>query len=462
MVPEENEEGGPDVDNTQIARQIAGGNGPSFAWRAIGQYLPLVAFAMAAFLIIRVLNDDSAPDAKYATVAADHAQNLAENISFFESHVAETKDSLSYNKLTGLYLQRVRETGDVSDIKRAALAAEAAVTASRRDYASLVSLAMVRVAQHDFEDAQAVAKEAMALRPSAPDSYALLGDAQVAVGKYDEATENYRVYLEKAAGSSAFARQAVLAELRGNVPLAEQFWQAAIGSDRSDAPEGAAWAQVQLGNLQFANGLLGSAGTAFETALKVYPGYPAAEAGVARVATAQGESAKAIAFYQKSTAAVPQPEYVAALGDLLQQAGRTAEAQRQFGLIDVIRQLFDANGVRNDLTLILFALDHGATGPETLERAQTAYEQRPSLAAADVYAWALYRAGRYDEARTKSSEALRLGTKDPLFLFHAGMIAKAQGDTAAARDLLGRLKTLNARFSPLHAAEAAQALKEVQ
>ena len=94
----------------------------AIAWRIIGQYLPIAAFTLAAFLAIRAYNDRGASEPKTAVVAADHAANLAENIRFFESHVAETKDSLSYNRLTGLYLQRVRESGDVSDIKRAELA----------------------------------------------------------------------------------------------------------------------------------------------------------------------------------------------------------------------------------------------------------------------------------------------------------------------------------------------------
>lgn len=49
--------------------------------------------------------------------------------------------------------------------------------------------------------------------------------------------------------------------------------------------------------------------------------------------------------------------------------------------------------------------------------------------------------------------------KDPQFLFHAGIIAKAQGDNASARDHLRAVERLNPRFSVLHAADAAAALK---
>ena len=126
-----------------------------------------------------------------------------------------------------------------------------------------------------------------------------------------------------------------------------------------------------------------------------------------------------------------------------------------------IQQLFDANGVKNDFTLITFQLDHGGDIAAALAAAKTAYEQRPAVQAADVYAWALYRADDYDAARAKSDEALRTGLNDPTFLFHAGMIALAQGDRTAARDYLQRAVKLNPQFSPLHAPEAAAALQSL-
>ena len=82
-------------------------------------------------------------------------------------------------------------------------------------------------------------------------------------------------------------------------------------------------------------------------------------------------------------------------------------------------------------------------------------------AAADALAWALYADGQYDEARRFADEALRLGTPYGSFLYHAGMIARAQGDTDAARDFLSRALESDPYFSPLYAPSAAQALEEL-
>jgi hypothetical protein len=83
------------------------------------------------------------------------------------------------------------------------------------------------------------------------------------------------------------------------------------------------------------------------------------------------------------------------------------------------------------------------------------------VTSADAYSWALYRAGRIEAAARFSVEAMRLGSADPLFLYHAGMIARANGDLLRARTLLTRLLERNPRFSPLYAPRAARALRSL-
>jgi|SRR5215203_791620 len=74
-------------------------------------------------------------------------------------------------------------------------------------------------------------------------------------------------------------------------------------------------------------------------------------------------------------------------------------------------------------------------------------------------AWTLYKTGDYEEAQKYSSEALKLGTRDPLKLFHAGMIAMALGQRVHAREYLQRAVDLNPHFSLLYSDEAADSLK---
>jgi hypothetical protein len=66
---------------------------------------------------------------------------------------------------------------------------------------------------------------------------------------------------------------------------------------------------------------------------------------------------------------------------------------------------------------------------------------------ADALAWALYANGLDEEAVARSRDALRLGTRNALFLFHAGMIRLSLGEGDAARTLLRRAYDVNPWFS---------------
>src|SRR5262245_35974265 len=123
------------------------------AWTLVGRVLPAAAFTIAATLLLRNLGAHGAATAPSAVVDPDHAARLAANISFFEQRAAEMHDSISYNRLAALYLQRVRETGDVADLRRADLSATRSLEVGPDEYAGLMALAQVRLAQHDFEEA---------------------------------------------------------------------------------------------------------------------------------------------------------------------------------------------------------------------------------------------------------------------------------------------------------------------
>ncbi len=421
----------------------------------------LLAIGAALFAKSYFAGNDAPP---IVAIAPDHRAQLEANIEFFETRVRETKDHLSYDRLTTLYLQRLRETGDISDVQRAETSALASLEANPEVYTGTLNLALVRIAQHDFREAETLALKARDAKPTAPDAHAVLGDAQVALGKYDEAADSYRKFLELAPGFNAFARSANIAEVRGNVPLATQFWGLSIEVSAAEEPADSAWARVQLGNLLFLTGDSDGAKDEFENALRIFPGLHSAEAGLARSLATEGEFDDALDIYAGLVERLPQLDYVIAYGETLEAAGRKGDAQKQFALVNAIEQLFVANGVKNDLPLINFRLDHGSEAemPAALAAAEAAYAERPSIAGADTLAWALYRNGRFDEARTKSDEALRTGAQDPNLYFHAAVIASAHGDKATALAHSKQVAELNPKFSLLHAVEAAALLKSLE
>jgi tetratricopeptide (TPR) repeat protein len=387
-----------------------------------------------------------------------------QRIAFFEARAAaDPIDFLSLNNLAAEYLQRARETGDVADYARAEAAATRSVELIPVDnYAGLTLLASVRLVQHDFAAVQDLADRALLLKPLGPVAYGLLGDAQIGLGRYDEAFENYDKMRALDAGLPALSRLANHAFITGDRFDSVDLWKQAIAKSEGLPVENQAWAHVQLGVTYFAYGDLGAAAEEHERALRLFPDYVHALAGLAQTRAAQGRYDEAIELYTRAVARLPQPQYVAALGDVYAAAGRDAEAQEQYALVGAIASLYESSGINTDLQIAMFYADHDRNLGVGLAMAQAAYDAGPGVYAADALAWALYKNGRYAEAAAMSDVALAQGTPEASFFYHAALIRLALDDNAAASEHLQRALDLNPNFSPLHADAARQLLVELE
>jgi Flp pilus assembly protein TadD len=77
--------------------------------------------------------------------------------------------------------------------------------------------------------------------------------------------------------------------------------------------------------------------------------------------------------------------------------------------------------------MALFYADHDQRLDEALRIAEEHARERPTVRTMDTLAWALYKNGRAEEALEASKQALRLGTKEAIFYYHAGMIQARLG-----------------------------------
>jgi tetratricopeptide (TPR) repeat protein len=361
--------------------------------------------------------------------------------------------------LLGLaYQQRGRETGDPAyyGLSGKALARAAGAGGPRALLAQAeASLANTR---HRFRDGLSLSRRAVRLDRFNASAYGALGDALLNLGQYGPAFAAYDRMAVLAPGIAGFARVANARELRGHQAGAIDALQLALEAD-STVPEQVAWTQVQLGNVRFNMGRLGLAARAYRVALRGFPGYVHAQAGLARVEAARGHYAAATRLLDRVVGVLPLPAYVILLGDVRHVAGDKAGARREYRLVHAIERLFEANGVRTELQTALFDLDHGHDVPAALARARAAYASAPGIYAEDALAWGLYRSGRCAEAREHSAHALRLGTRDALLSFHRGMIERCLGNRVTGAAFLRRALAINPHFSLLWSPVAKQALR---
>jgi tetratricopeptide (TPR) repeat protein len=370
-------------------------------------------------------------------------------------------DAAAYALLGLALLQRVRETAGPTLYNRAETAFSEALEREPNQLDALIGQGVLALARHDFRDALNWAGQALAITPQRAQIYGVMADAQIELGRYDEAARTLQTMVDLRPDLSSYSRIAYLHELHGDTTGAIEAMQRAVMAG-GPATENTLWTQVQLGHLYFNQGNLIDAEQSYRRALQIQPDYIHASAGIARVRAAQARYEDAIAGYERIVERLPNPEFVIALGQLYEVTGRSFEAKRQFELVHVIEQLNRAAGMNVDLELALFQADYGSDPSEALRQAQAAYQLRPGIYGADTLAWALYKNGDYVEADRYSREALRLNTRDARLYFHAGMIARAQGQAAEAERFLNRALAINPYFDVLQAPLARLALEQIR
>jgi tetratricopeptide (TPR) repeat protein len=374
-----------------------------------------------------------------------------------------SRDGALYYRLGDAYIQKARETGDFAYITLAEKALQKCLEIAPEHSGAARHLAYATYMRHAFDEATVQAKKAVVLDPTDSHAYGILGDAYLEVGKYAEATHAYQRMVQLQEDLYAYSRLSGLKSLQGDMEGAIADLRRAIrlGQMQERPPESVAWAMWQLGNEYSARGNVAAAETSYLEALKTFPGYYRAFAGLAQVQAAQQRFPEAIDLYQKAIAIVPLPEYAAALGDVYTKLGRTDEAQKQYDLVEYIGHLNTLNKVLYNRELAYFYADHDRQLPEALDLAKKELEVRRDIYAYDVLAWALYKNGQPAEALIAMTEALKLGTQDARLFFHAGMIHHRLGGRAQAHDYLRRALATNPSFHLLHAEVAERTLKDI-
>lgn len=431
--------------------------------RLLALALSIPGLISAAGAILQA--SSSAPSAQH-TSAETNSERV---IRFLEQRVRrDPEDITALNRLAGLYLQRARETGAVDYLLLAGKKATQSLAAVP-EVGNVDGLAMrCRVAfeSHEFTDAREAAGRLVGLAADKASSHALLGDALLELGDYSGAEASYARMRElDPDGVGTLARLARLAFLKGNVTASREQLEAAIGQARQrveDAPEPAAWCAWQLGELAFATGDYPAAEGWYRQSLEYFPAYFRALASLGRVRAARDDLTGAIEQYEHAVAIVPDPTFVAALGDLYELAGRPTDARRQHDLVGKIARLTAFYGALYNRPFALFRADHHLAAAEAYADALREYEVRKDVYGADVVAWTALRAGKIDQSTAAVHEALRLGTPDAKLLYHAGMIALAAGERTAAQEFLARAMKLNPRFDPLQARQCAEALESLR
>jgi tetratricopeptide (TPR) repeat protein len=225
--------------------------------------------------------------------------------------------------------------------------------------------------------------------------------------------------------ADAYARVSYARELQGDLSGALKIMGMAADATTAHDLEAKAWYTAHTGELHLRMGNLDQAEREYRRAAFLFPDYPHAMVGLGKVMAARGNGDGALEVFLAQLKRTPTLDLASRIGDIYQQRGDTAEAERYYQLAEDVAGPAPA---QTEANLALFLAERDRKLEEAVRIAETVAKTRHDIFTEDAVAWSLYKIGRVDEALAASRRALRTGTKDERILAHAEAIRQRQGE----------------------------------
>lgn len=359
----------------------------------------------------------------------------------------DPESAIALAQLAGLYMQRARETGEDADYERAEEYARRSLDLRvNRNAKTFVTLATSLMAQHEFAEAEKVARLAVEYDPTIPQYRALLAEAQVELGSYEAARESFKSIAPYRSNLSIASRLARWYELSGDTDGAFRLMRrsAAAADARKDIPiEQVAWFHYRLADMEMRNGRFRRARKEFNRGLEIEPADYRILGGLAKLSLLEGDPDRAIAYAERGIALKLDPATLGILGEAFLAQGDTVAAEENLRTMEIAVRGQPGAYHR---AWSLFLLDHGRKLDEVNKNAIAELSTRKDIYGYDILAWSFYKLGRNREAAENMRLALQLGTRDPVLYYHAGMIEKSLGHPREAKAFLAAALEINPRF----------------
>lgn len=424
----------------------------------VGVVLVVVGLVATA-LSLRDSRSERSSDGGATTPSATRPESVAsaggagspqDRVAQLEARVEETPDDWeALAALGAAYVAAGAVTGDPSLYPLADKSLERSLDLQPDgNLPATVAESSLAAARHDFTLAFDWAQRAEEISAEDPNVKAVLGDALVQLGRYDEAFAVFQAMIDLRPDLAAYSRISYARELQGDIDGAIVAMEAAesAAASRSDG----AFAAFFLGELEWNRGNAEAAVSHYRRASELDPGAARSQAALARAAFYAGDEDEAIDGYRDVVERFPLPQYVADLADIYAVTDQPDLADDQLVLLDAQRRLFEDAGVAVDADFALINADHDLELEASLAAMETEWQIRKGIFVADALAWLLHLNGRSEDALEYSESALELGTRNALFYFHRSEINRALGNIEAAQRDLDEARAINPNFSILY------------
>ncbi|MEO8447314.1 MAG: tetratricopeptide repeat protein [bacterium] len=367
-----------------------------------------------------------------------------------EQLIENPENSVLLTKLGAAYIQKSRESNDPEFYSLAEDVLNRAIENNPDNFLAIAELGSVELSRHNFKEALELSQKALELNPYSAYSYGVKVDAEVELGKYDEAILSVQKMIDTRPDLGSYSRVSYVRELKGDMRGAIDAMISAIKAG-SPASENTAWCRVQLGNLFYNYGSIDTAEKIFEGVVKDFPNYVHGYGGLAKIKLHKLDYKAAAEFYNKALEINSLPEYLISLGDVYALQGEKEKSEEQYQKVKFMITMFKDKGVDTDVELALFNADHNRYLKESLKDSQRSLDEGSnSIKVFHTLAWTNYKLGNIEEAEKNIQQAIHLGTKDPLLHFHAGKIFEKAGKPDLSKPYLEYALSINPYYTELY------------
>jgi len=399
---------------------------------------------IAAFLLLilgTVGGFAQGPTAPAETQVSPAERSMAQARKLIEKN---PRDFEAYNALALALSRRARETSDVKFYVQAEETLQKSFEVAPDNFDGQRIHVWLLLGKHEFSAALDAAKKLNLKMPDDVMLWGFLTDANVELGNYKDAETAAQWMLDLKPGNTpGLTRAAYLRELYGDIDGSLELMNMAYQSTPPNEAEDGAWIVTQMAHLDLAIGKIDQAEKLSQQALVMFPGYHYALGNLAKVRIQQKRYDEAVELLKQRYEAAPHAENLYDLAQALQLAGKTDDANKAFAEFERKSLLETNRGDNSNHELIFYYADYPGDPTRALEVAQREIARRHDVFTLDSYAWALYRNGRYADARKQIETALAVGIRDAKIFRHAGEIALKSGDKGAAERYLRESAELN-------------------
>ena len=378
------------------------------------------------------------------------AETLQRTYTTLKEHLTTQPDDLkSWLKLSEVFITEARITGNYGPNYNAALTILDRVLAQTTTKTgpsmnlrgeALTLKALIKLSQHEFQEALTLGEEAVALDPHRAFNYGILVDANVELGDYATAVTMSDKMVTIRPDLRSYSRVSYLREIHGDVPGAMQAMDLAVQAGYPGS-EDHSWCRVQLGGLSERSGDLATAQQQYEQALTERPNYPFALAALGRLAGKLKNYPEAEKQLNAAIALMPDAGFHQDLARVYAAQGKTElrdEAVRNAGLVLAgLAKGGEGHSHQVGLEMARYQLEFAKDLENALINAQHEATHRANNNDVNLTLAAIhYAKGDAATAAGFIARAKRTNSKDAYVQCLEGLITAKNGDAAKGKALV--------------------------